>query len=115
METKKAVSLTFELAEIHHAVEAAQIIVDQLRTKGMPSKEAARRAPGAVSAILSLVGVRLRDLGRVVVGRIDPALFLAPHNVDEATPRPNEDPDVRFVEWGPPKVGAKKRKPGKTK
>ena len=98
MNKKKIVSLTGELGELRRALQAALLLSDGLDHDQLATGEDVRRAPGAISAVLELVLLRLRDLARVVSGDLDPALFWAGHNAADEKPHPSDDPDVRFTE-----------------
>ncbi len=54
----------------------------------------------ALAGVLALVAARLRDLGRVVRGEIDPASLRAPHNAVEAR-AVSDTGDTIFRAWGP--------------
>jgi hypothetical protein len=90
----KTISLNSELAELHEALDAAHILSRALQNYGLASQEDQRRAPGAISAVLSLVQCRLRNLEQVVRGTLDAKFFWARHNDGTGPPAPGDDADV---------------------
>ena len=90
----KTISLNDELAELYEALDAAHILSRALQNYGMSTQEDLRRAPGAISAVLSLVQCRLRNLEQVVRGTLDAGFFWARHNDGTDRPGPDDDPDV---------------------
>jgi hypothetical protein len=67
----KCVSLRAELDLIRSAVEGVRLLGERLRDVTLPETLPATFVP-ALNAALVLVEVRLRDLDRLVAGRIDP-------------------------------------------
>lgn len=62
-------------------------------------------------AVLCLLGARLWQLRRAVVGAQDPKSLLAPYNEAEA-PRPGDDPDIRLRAWPGATIRSLRRKDG---
>ena len=67
----KTVSLNAELATLGEALDAAMILADALQNEGFSTEYEQQRAPGAISAVLSLVAGRLKNLGQLVRGTLD--------------------------------------------
>jgi hypothetical protein len=76
----KAVSVSAELLVLQRSVQGVADILDVQKVDNPVSDDAQRQ----VVALLSLVAVRLRDLGRVARGRMPVELFWAPHNQADA-------------------------------
>lgn len=81
---QKAWSLTFELYMLGDAVEAARILTDAAAVDQLANEHDNQRAVASAAAVLTLVGLRVRDLGRVLRGEMDPDLLRARHNESEA-------------------------------
>ena len=62
---RRALRLRRELDVIHGAVEAARILGEALATDQLGPARDHRRAPGALTSLLTLVGERLRVLRRM--------------------------------------------------
>jgi hypothetical protein len=77
---RKVVSLNLELSTLEHATWGAQILSDLQATGGFPDDDSERAAPLCIAAMLTLLGVRLRHLRRVVRGEENPAHLWEPHN-----------------------------------
>lgn len=77
---RKVVSLNLELSTLEHATRGAQILSDLQATGGFPDDDSERAAPLCITAMLTLLGVRLRHLRRVVRGEENPAHLWEPHN-----------------------------------
>ena len=77
---RKTVALGWELMEIQQAVDAARILIDGIQYDQLGNDHDVKAAPGAASATLALVGLRLRDLCRAVQGTKNPAEIYAHHN-----------------------------------
>ena len=75
----QGVSLSAEIVETIGVVEGARMLVDLVRANA-PTAHDTAVAPHAASAILALLALRLRALGRVVRGEADITTILAPHN-----------------------------------
>ncbi len=92
-------SLADELSTLAHAVDAARRVASDASTSACAKEELATTAEGLAGA-LALVSVRLRDLGRIVRGELDPRHAWAPHNavVPDAA---SDAGDVLFRAWGP--------------
>ncbi len=78
--TPAGLDLGAELHELAQAVGAARLLAEALLYHQMPDEEAERAAPGSIAGVLSMVGVRLRDLGRCLRFELNPALLVAPYN-----------------------------------
>lgn len=76
----RAVNLAYELATLQDALGLARIVGDGLRSGSFDDDDDERRALSGLSSLLSLVGCRMKDLGRVAAGFEDPKTLLAPHN-----------------------------------
>ncbi len=87
--TQKSVSVGYELLTLEHAVEGVAALVEMLRLGDLDDRDAER----GVSALLALLGCRVRDLGRVVRGAMPADLLLAPHN-EAMEAMKGDDPDV---------------------
>jgi len=89
--TPAGLDLGAELHELAQAVGAARLLAEMLVFHQMPDEEAETAAPGSVAAVLSMVGVRMRDLGRCLrfeLNPLNPSLLVAPYNLadDVASP-----------------------------
>ena len=78
--TPAGLDLSAELHELAQAVGAARLLAEALVYHQMPDEEAERTAPGSIASVLSMVGIRLRDLGRCMRSELNPALLVAPYN-----------------------------------
>jgi hypothetical protein len=92
----RTVSVSDELAAILNALEAVKVIVEELRVEDLPAD--LRKRHEAMAGVLCLALVRLRDLGRVVRGALDPGIFWAEHSATSEKPAAWEDHDVRLTE-----------------
>ena len=90
--TTKSVSLGDELAVL---ARAAQGIVDILDGEASGANEDHMRE---AVAMLCLLGARLSQLRRAVIGALDPKSLLAPYNEADA-PQPGDDPDIHLLAW----------------
>ena len=99
---RKVVSLNLELSTLEHAIRGAQILSDLQATGGFPDEDSERAAPLCITGMLTLLGVRLRHLRRVVRGEENPAHLWEPHNSagDAATLADGEDVFLRA--WDAP-------------
>lgn len=97
--TAKVVSVAFELTEVMHAVEAAQLLAKAVQQGALGDDRDESAAPAAVSATLSLVAVRLRDLVRAISGSTNPATFLAAHNTALPLLRELGGQDIHLEPW----------------
>jgi len=99
---RKVVSLNLELSTLEHAIRGAQILSDLQATGGFPDEDSERAAPLCITGMLTLLGVRLRHLRRVVRGEENPAHLWEPHNSagDAATLADGED--VFLLAWEAP-------------
>lgn len=77
---RKHWSLAYELATLESAVEGARMLVDLVGHDQAQDDHDAMVAPWAASAVLTLVNLRLRDLGRVTRGELDADQLRAAHN-----------------------------------
>ncbi len=90
--TIKSISLGDELAVL---ARAAQGIVDILDAEAGGADEDHMRE---AVALLCLLGARLAQLRRAVVGALDPKSLLARFNEADA-PQPGDDPDIHLLAW----------------
>ena len=103
----RAWSLADELSALAHAVEAVRRVAN---TANQPSDADNPVATTAMlEGTLALVATRLRDLGRVVRGELDPRLLRAPHNAVEPD-SPGGVDDVIFRAWGAKRRAAEARR-----
>ena len=91
--TIKALSLSAELAVLARAVQGLARFLDADEGGGL-NEDHQREAV----ALLGLLGARLWQLRRAVVGAQDPKSLLAPFNEADA-PRPGDDPDIYLRAW----------------
>lgn len=92
-------SLARELEQLEHAAEAAMVLTNLVGARGAAGDDEANRLPVLSSALVSLLGARLRDLRLVVRGQRDPGEFWSPACDTSPTPITADDADVRFQEW----------------
>jgi hypothetical protein len=97
--TTKVCSLAFELQQLEHAAEAATLLTTLVRDNRAANDDEATKLPILSSAVVSLMGSRLRDLRRVVRGQRDPSEFWSPACDTAPTVNAGDDPDVRFPAW----------------
>jgi hypothetical protein len=76
----RAVNLSYELTTLQDVIGLARIVTDALRAGNLDDDDEAIRSLAGLSSVLSLVGCRMKDLGRVAAGIVDPLVLLAPHN-----------------------------------
>jgi len=90
-------SLGHELATIELAARACSGVLSQVaETHG--EERRARDLAAQAEAMATLLHLRLRDLGRVLRGELDPWLLAAPHNViAPGAERANLGEDVVFA------------------
>lgn len=100
-------SLGYELTTIELAARAIGPVLSQVaETHG--DERRARDLAAQAEAMVTLLHLRLRDLGRVLRGELDPWLLASPHNVvGSGAERPNAGEDVVFG----PVAGGGKRPP----
>jgi len=79
----KAVSLDAEVNELEGVVTAVGLLVDLLAHDQWGHMDDVRRIPRAASAVLALLGSRMRLLARVLRREEDAAALVAPFNVSE--------------------------------
>ena len=79
MSTGRAWSLHSELYTIEHATRAAALLLDTIENNS-DDDAYARDVARSTEAVLTLVALRLRDLGRVLRGEIEAEALCAPHN-----------------------------------
>lgn len=105
---RRAWSLALELATLAQAIEAARIVADATSQPAGSMREPPATAE-MLAGSLALTVARLRDIGRVVRGELDPRHMCAPHNAvpDEAA---NGADDVIFRAWGPKRCAAEARR-----
>jgi hypothetical protein len=92
----RTIRLAWELGDLEAAVEAVRQQAESLQGEG--DRESSRAASG-ITAILSLVGTRLRDLRRAVQGEIDPSYM---RTVNNAGTPDRDDREVHLIEWPVP-------------
>ena len=73
-------SLSYELATLEAAVEGARMLVDLVANDQAQDEHDAMHAPGAASAVMTLVNLRIRDIGRLLRGEMDPDMLRGAHN-----------------------------------
>lgn len=78
--TSKTMSISFEIDTVRDAVAGARILVEQAHFGGFSDEDAEKHFGPSVSAILTLIECRLRDLSRAARGIVDPGSLLADHN-----------------------------------
>jgi hypothetical protein len=97
--SEKAVSLPWEIATLMDAIGAARVLADGLRADSFDDEQESRVALIGLSAVLSLVGCRMKDVARVVGGLQDPASILSQHNEIGG----ERDGEIRLVPWRLPR------------
>lgn len=95
----RAVNLSYELATLQDALGLARIVGDALRAGTLDDNDEERRALSGLSSLLSLVGCRMKDLGRVAAGFADPKVLLAPHNEALEIEGELDDGAVQLAIW----------------
>jgi hypothetical protein len=95
----RAVNLSYELATLQDALGLARIVGDGLRSGSFDDDDEAIRALSGLSSLLSLVGCRMKDLGRVAAGFEDPRVLLAPHNEALEVEGELDDGAVQLAVW----------------
>lgn len=90
-------SLCQELGALELAVQGSAGLLAQVYE--LPADERTAKALAfQAEAMLTLVHLRLRDLGRVLRGELDPAMLTAPHNIEPLDgSRTNPGEDVVFA------------------
>ena len=83
---KKAWSLAYELYMLGDAVEAARLLTDAAAVCQLATEHDNRRAVEGASAVLTLVTLRMRDIGRVLRGEMKAEALRGPHNEGEEDP-----------------------------
>lgn len=81
---RRRVALSYELSEISDAIEAARLLGDAVCTHQLGTEHDRRTAPRALTAVLNLVGARLKDVARIVRGDLDPAAIYSHFNRTES-------------------------------
>jgi len=102
--TRKRIVLSYELAELADACQAARILSEAIETRQLGSDYDQRQAPRALTAILSITWARLKDLTRVSRGDLDPVRIHAPHN--DAGSSSFQD-EIVLTEWDARRKGAR--------
>jgi hypothetical protein len=90
----KHLSLSWELDELEAAVSASRILCDGISQIQFATEIDAQIAPRAASAVLTLVGLRLRLVRRVLQKLVAADLLAGPHNTVELADVDPEEPDV---------------------
>ena len=109
-QTRNAISVGHELEDIGTAVEGVLVLAEGFCHDRFNADQH-ERVPALVVAQLDLILARIRHVGRVIRGAIDPGEIVTRHNYVDAKPGVNEDPDVRLAVWDSPS----RRKKQKTK
>lgn len=106
----RAWSLCQELSTLELAAQGCAELLWQL-AQIHGDERAARELASQGEAAIILLHLRLRDLGRVLRGELDPALLAAPHNLmPSPETRTNPGEDVLFSsELGPRVTGSTRR------
>lgn len=96
----RAWSLCHELGTLELATQGAAAAIAQVY-ESQGDERAAREAAAQAEAMLTLIHMRLRDLGRVMRGELAPEVLTGPHNVVPLKDaRPNRGEDVVFASKG---------------
>jgi hypothetical protein len=106
MGKRRAVSLAFELAEIHDAIIGVQMLAQRLQEPNAGYDAEHAQTVASALAGLAMVSVRLKVVAATIRNEVDPATLLAPHN---AVPGDHEHPDVQRRPWSPDQVAANAR------
>jgi hypothetical protein len=77
---QRKVSLSLELDEQVAAIDGARMLADALRNDGLVGADDVKQTAAAISGMLSLLGTRIRDLGRALRGSVPAEAFWARHN-----------------------------------
>jgi hypothetical protein len=97
-EHEKVWSLGYEVSQLKHALLGVRMLVDLVGQHRAQDAHDAQAAPWAASALLTLIYVRLEDLGGVLRGELDPArLWVSTNATDPAAM--NHGEDVTFAPW----------------
>jgi len=91
----KRISLAAEVDELRAAISAARILVDEHATLHIGSPHDERLVPAAVSAVLTLVDMRAKDVCRVLRREKDPAAIWSHTNAVQT----NVPDDLVLVGW----------------
>ncbi len=78
MTAPRAWSLHSELATIEQSIRGAELALEGI--EGDVGDATAREVARCAAAHLTLVNLRLREIGRVLRGEVDAAKLYAPHN-----------------------------------
>jgi hypothetical protein len=73
-------SLSDELYTLEAAVEAARILTEAVACDQFGTEADLRLAPVAAAAVLTLVTIRTRDIGRMLRGELSAQALCATHN-----------------------------------
>lgn len=105
---RRAWSLALELATLAQAIEAVRIVADATSQPAGSMREPLATAE-ILAGSLALTVARLHDIGRIVLGELDPRHLCAPHNAvpDEAA---NDANEVIFRAWGLKRRAAEARR-----
>lgn len=98
---RRAVSLSFELAEVLDAVAGVQLLAHRLQEPGASDDPEHPQAVASTLAGLSMVAARLKFVVAAIRNQVDPSTLLAPHN---AVPAEHDQPDVLLRRWSPEQV-----------
>lgn len=83
---RRSWSLQHELYVIESAVDGARILVELVAYDQAATEHDHRAAPVAAAAVLTLVELRVRELGRVLRGEVKPGSLRAAHNACDGEP-----------------------------
>lgn len=87
----KTISLWAELDLVRGAVEASRLLAERLREAPVEEALLPVTFPHALLSALALVETRLRDLGRLIGGHVDPEQFWTRENAFEEPASDEED------------------------
>jgi hypothetical protein len=92
--TRRQVSLSCEIEEVEKAILAARILCDGVWQNQFATEADMQAAPRAASAVLALVGQRLRLVLGVVQGQVSVRSLAAPHNTVNSGVPGEDDTDI---------------------
>jgi hypothetical protein len=90
---KKALDVGAEAGEIRAAVDGVRLLTDMLATDAVPDGESARQLPRSASALLNLIGTRLKACAQALNGSKDAAELVEHFN------RSLGDGGTTIAEW----------------
>lgn len=86
--SRRAVSIAAEIDDLRAALSAVRILADELTFDHIADCEDARAVPAAISAVMTLVDARARQVARALRRDVDPGSILGRSN--RAVPKTNE-------------------------